>query len=101
MDISSLSLAVLNRFIRARKALAALPLAAAVALALLVPANAALAQQPEPAAMAETSHRATAHHGGEANLVLPDLSNTTNPDSTLSAQYAANQRYSRRSRRNR
>jgi K(+)-stimulated pyrophosphate-energized sodium pump len=92
VDISSLSFAVLNTLGRARRALGSLPLVAFVALTLLAPGAAALAQdvgattQPpsqvphDPATTLMGQTQRAPRHGGEASLVLPDLSNTSHPD---------------------
>jgi K(+)-stimulated pyrophosphate-energized sodium pump len=74
LEISSLVMAVMAR---AKRAWLAMPIAAMVALTVLCPAGAALAQQtpPEVPTMS-AAHPAGAHRGGnEASLVLPDLNN--------------------------
>jgi len=79
VDISRFS-TVVGSWARARHALRALPIACVLALTILVPGAGALAQtgsQPRPVALpapVEVQHAAARHAGGEANLVLPDLS---------------------------
>src|SRR4051812_2866432 len=79
VNSSSLPDAVTLLLTRVRRALVALPLAAVVALALLAPVRGALAQDvahnPRTTLAGETQAQTApaVHHGGEANLVLPDL----------------------------